>query len=1155
MDWTGVTNTPTFTIIFPKTLDIYGSLTLVTNMIGNLGQVNFEATTTGHTITTGGKSISASFNGLGGGWTLQDPFAGSIGLNAGSLDFNNQPVSASFDAVSNSFGGNTLTRSLTMGSSIITGSKWRVNSTGFTLDAGTSTIILSTISPISNNSFGNGFTYHNISFPFTPCTGACPTPVGGVGGNNNTYHDVSIGIDGGVSGDNVICNNVSFAKNGSISGNNSTFNNVTFAANGTVSGSGNTFNNISFPQNGSISGNNTFNSLTFAPGFTYTLGSGSIQTVNSLNATGNGGFPILITSGVNGNYATISKTSGGVCADFIRLRDIHAVGGAVFNAGLNGIDLGGNSGWNFNMPSIQYFADVDGDGYGITSNSQFSCAPSGIYTATVDGDCNDANTAIHPGATELCNGIDDNCNGSIDEQTGPLLGASATTGTILCFGGTATVTVTATGGTTPYTGTGAFTQSAGTHTYVVSDAHGCSASVTVTITQPAQLVATETHTTITCNGGTSTITIGATGGVAPYTGTGTFTRGPGTYIFIVTDARNCTATITAVVSAGFTVNLGPDKQVCNGSSATLTAAVTGAQTSGPAPPTPYSVGGTADQLIFTGHIDYVTIGNTMSQSEDRNNCNKNASSFKTLTIPAGAVIRAAYLYWSGSGSLDNAVSLNNVNVNAQNTKTFIRSGGFTYFGARADVTSQVQNSGNYTVSNLTWNNGSPYCFDNSAYGAWAMTIIYEQSALPSARIHLNTDKFQFTYPAGIYSTSINGISVPMGCTSNAKFTIVAFEGDNYKGEGLTIGGQSFGDNNFRGQSGPNLDILSWNIPTLVTSGTSSLTYSINAYESNTVFGLASEGLFDYVKVLKYNTCPVPCTSVSYLWSTGAATQSINVTQPGSYNVKVTDCSGCITRDTVIVTQCLPFDPAKCYKLIARNSGKALEIAGSSIANGGNAQQWAFADGNNQKWRIESVETDYYKLVNVNSVKVLEVTGSSTSAGANIQQLTWNGGNNQKWKLTKNSSNYYVVTAKHSGKVMEVAGSSTLNGGNVQQASTTTGNANNQQWAITEVGCPVVNSKPVTSIIIPEKDIIEAQFEIAVHPNPSTSYFDLVIKSNDKTPVTVRVLDLYGRVISVYQEISVNKTLKLSGDSWVNGTYFAEVIQGGQRKLVKMIKAN
>ncbi len=35
-------------------------------------------------------------------------------------------------------------------------------------------------------------------------------------------------------------------------------------------------------------------------------------------------------------------------------------------------------------------------------------------------DCDDGNTAIHPGATEVCNGVDDDCVGGIDDGAGPL---------------------------------------------------------------------------------------------------------------------------------------------------------------------------------------------------------------------------------------------------------------------------------------------------------------------------------------------------------------------------------------------------------------------------------------------------------------------------------------------------------------------------------------------------------------------------------------------------------------------------------------------------------------------------------------------------------------------------------------------------------------
>jgi hypothetical protein len=61
-----------------------------------------------------------------------------------------------------------------------------------------------------------------------------------------------------------------------------------------------------------------------------------------------------------------------------------------------------------------YYQDNDGDGFG-SSVSQLSCVVPTGYVLT-GGDCNDNNNAVKPSASEnLCNGIDDNCNGSVDE--------------------------------------------------------------------------------------------------------------------------------------------------------------------------------------------------------------------------------------------------------------------------------------------------------------------------------------------------------------------------------------------------------------------------------------------------------------------------------------------------------------------------------------------------------------------------------------------------------------------------------------------------------------------------------------------------------------------------------------------------------------------
>src|SRR5262249_9793960 len=131
----------------------------------------------------------------------------------------------------------------------------------------------------------------------------------------------------------------------------------------------------------------------------------------------------------------------------------------------------------------------------------------------------------------------------------PALVASETHGEIVCHGQTASVTISATGGTPNYTGTGTFQQGVGSHTYTVTDANGCTADVTVTLTEPDALVASNSHGEISCNGGTTSVTISATGGTAPYSGTGTFTGvGAGSHTYTVTDANGCTSDTIVTLS-------------------------------------------------------------------------------------------------------------------------------------------------------------------------------------------------------------------------------------------------------------------------------------------------------------------------------------------------------------------------------------------------------------------------------------------------------------------------------------------------------------------------------------------------------------------------------------------------------------------------------
>ena len=62
----------------------------------------------------------------------------------------------------------------------------------------------------------------------------------------------------------------------------------------------------------------------------------------------------------------------------------------------------------------EFWADIDGDGYGSDAAPLRACSVPTGYTTIAD-DCDDADSSINPAAVELCDGLDNDCDGTIDE--------------------------------------------------------------------------------------------------------------------------------------------------------------------------------------------------------------------------------------------------------------------------------------------------------------------------------------------------------------------------------------------------------------------------------------------------------------------------------------------------------------------------------------------------------------------------------------------------------------------------------------------------------------------------------------------------------------------------------------------------------------------
>jgi SprB repeat len=291
--------------------------------------------------------------------------------------------------------------------------------------------------------------------------------------------------------------------------------------------------------------------------------------------------------------------------------------------------------------------------YSITGGAPFQTSnlftvPAGTYTVT-------AREVATPTCTATATAV------VVAQPT--LLVASASNTPILCNGGTSTVTVSATGGTAPYTGTGTFTASAGAYSYTVTDANGCTKTVTGTIAQPTLLVASASNTPILCNGGTSTVTVSATGGTAPYTGTGTFTASAGAYSYTVTDANGCTKTVTGTIAQPtlLVASASNTPILCNGGTSTVTVSATG----GTAPYT-----GTGTFTASAGAYTYTVT--------DANGCTKTVTG--TIAQPAPIVVSATFAPITVFGGTTTVtVSATGGTAPYTGTGTFVRADGtFTF---------------------------------------------------------------------------------------------------------------------------------------------------------------------------------------------------------------------------------------------------------------------------------------------------------------------------------------------------------------------------------------------------------------------------------------------------------------------------------------------
>jgi len=142
------------------------------------------------------------------------------------------------------------------------------------------------------------------------------------------------------------------------------------------------------------------------------------------------------------------------------------------------------------------------------------------------------------------------------------------------------------------------------------------------------------------------------------------------------------------------------------------------------------------------------------------------------------------------------------------------------------------------------------------------------------------------------------------------------------------------------------------------------------------------------------------------------------------------------------------DAGDWYVIVNRNSGKVIDVAGTTTDDGASIQQWSRNDGYWQQFRFESAGSGWWRIIARHSGKAIDLWEWNVNDGAEYRQWPVSTGNNQQFSAVSTSDGYVRFINRHSNKALEVWEWSTADGGRISQF--TDANGANQQWQLVKV---------------------------------------------------------------------------------------------------------
>ncbi len=173
---------------------------------------------------------------------------------------------------------------------------------------------------------------------------------------------------------------------------------------------------------------------------------------------------------------------------------------------------------------------------------------------------------------------------------------------------------------------------------------------------------------------------------------------------------------------------------------------------------------------------------------------------------------------------------------------------------------------------------------------------------------------------------------------------------------------------------------------------------------------------------------------------------------------------------------------KVYNIISKQSEKALE---AELCEGSSKVQInQLNGGENQQWKFEASGDPYYKLVNKNTGKALDIMLGGSANGTWLHQWDSVSSDSQLWFLEETDEGFYKIKSKVSGKCVDVVGMSQEDGARLQIWEDL--NGDNQQWKLVEVVAKKAEKAVEQKEEAPAKEIVPEAPKAVVKAETKTS---------------------------------------------------------------------